>query len=136
MILYGKPVADALLKSAKKAVASLESTPKLVIITNPNDNASAVYVKNKVNACAACGIDAIATPMPDMTITARWAYPFTATPWTPCTRLTCASTVLCGSLGWVKSALSYPQRRCVLLWIRQAVQHGAILTRTTKPTKR
>ena len=69
MILYGKPVADALLKSAKKAVASLESTPKLVIVTNPNDNASAVYVKNKLNSCAACGIDAIAIPMPDKSTT-------------------------------------------------------------------
>ena len=69
MILYGKPVADALLKSAKKAVASLESAPKLVIITNPNDNASAVYVKNKLNACAACGIDASAIPMPDKSTT-------------------------------------------------------------------
>lgn len=64
MILYGKPVADALLLSTAKAVDKLHASPKLTIITNPTDVASQVYVKNKVNACVACGIDVQTIAMP------------------------------------------------------------------------
>ena len=49
MILYGKPVADALLDNAASKIDNLAGkTPKLVIITNPNDPASQVYAKNKI----------------------------------------------------------------------------------------
>ena len=57
MILYGKPVADALLESTKKRVELNKLKPKLTIITNPKDPASRVYVKNKVAACIQCGIN-------------------------------------------------------------------------------
>lgn len=55
MILSGKPVAEKILAEAKANSGDL----KLFIITNPKDEASKVYVRNKIKKCDECGITAL-----------------------------------------------------------------------------
>lgn len=73
MILYGKPVADALLDNAASKIDNLAGkTPKLVIITNPNDPAGQVYAKNKIKACVLCGINVETIAMPENSTTQEY----------------------------------------------------------------
>lgn len=56
MIMFGNECADRILSDAKKIADGLDL--KLFIITNPNDDASKVYVNNKLKKCRECGIKA------------------------------------------------------------------------------
>src|SRR5438105_2081146 len=53
-ILYGKPVADALLESLKPEIKKMN--PKLVIVQIGNDPASESYIKQKLASCASVGL--------------------------------------------------------------------------------
>ena len=59
IIMYGKPVAENIKTQAKEWIErDLDHTPELLIITIGNDDASKVYVKNKLKAAAEVGINA------------------------------------------------------------------------------
>ena len=62
-ILIGcKPIADGIVEAVRQKAARFEERvgrkPKLCIITVGEDEASEVYVRNKLRDCQACGIDA------------------------------------------------------------------------------
>lgn len=56
MIMFGNEVSEKILNDAKNLADGLDL--KLFIITNPNDDASKVYVNNKLKKCRECGIKA------------------------------------------------------------------------------
>ena len=59
IIMYGKPVAENIKTQVKEWIErDLNHTPELLIITIGNDDASKVYVKNKLKAAAEVGINA------------------------------------------------------------------------------
>ena len=59
IIMYGKPVAENIKTQVKEWIErDLDDTPELLIITIGNDDASKVYVKNKLKAAAEVGINA------------------------------------------------------------------------------
>lgn len=64
MILYGEPVAINLLGKTKRLIEKNNLKPTLCIIANAEDEASKIYVKNKVNACTLCGIECKVINMP------------------------------------------------------------------------
>ncbi len=53
-ILYGKPVAEAMLNALKSDVQKLN--PKLVVVQVGNDPASASYIRQKMKSCEAVGM--------------------------------------------------------------------------------
>ena len=57
-----KPIADGIMEAVRQKAARFEERvgrkPKLCIITVGEDEASEVYVRNKLRDCQACGIDA------------------------------------------------------------------------------
>lgn len=57
VLMDGKHVAGIVKDAVKEVVAQYDNKPRLVIISNSNDAASAVYVKNKVKDCTEVGID-------------------------------------------------------------------------------
>lgn len=59
IIMYGKPVAEDIKKEVKEWIErDLDHTPELLIVTIGDDDASKVYVKNKMRAAAEVGINA------------------------------------------------------------------------------
>ena len=59
IIMYGKPVAENIKKEVKEWIErDLDHTPELLIVTIGDDDASKVYVKNKMKAAAEVGINA------------------------------------------------------------------------------
>ena len=69
MILDGKIVADKVLEKTKEYIEKNNLKLKLAIITNSQDPASAIYAKNKMTACALCGISYELIPMPQSSTT-------------------------------------------------------------------
>ena len=57
-VMYGQPVADKILTTVKERVANYTEPPVLKIVTAGNDMASQVYMRNKLKAAEACGIEA------------------------------------------------------------------------------
>jgi len=73
MILQGKLVADKVLDSTKEYILNNNLKLKLAIITSAQDPASAIYAKNKMSACALCGISYELIPMPNAATTYDYA---------------------------------------------------------------
>ncbi|MBR4407949.1 MAG: bifunctional 5,10-methylenetetrahydrofolate dehydrogenase/5,10-methenyltetrahydrofolate cyclohydrolase [Clostridia bacterium] len=73
MILQGKPVADAVLERTRAYIQQNNLKLKLAIITSGTDPASAIYARNKMNACASCGIDHELISMPESSTTKDYA---------------------------------------------------------------
>ncbi len=57
MILDGKKISDNIKEELKRRIMVLESKPKLVVILVGENDASKVYVRNKIKACEKIGID-------------------------------------------------------------------------------
>lgn len=57
MILYGTPIAEKLLLETKNKIKKNNLNLTLAILENEEDEASKVYIKNKVKACELCGIN-------------------------------------------------------------------------------
>jgi len=72
-VLDGRVAADAIKREIAEAVAALKRehnvTPRLAAVIVGDDPASAVYVRNKIRACAEVGIDSQHLPMPGTTST-------------------------------------------------------------------
>ncbi|MCB1720145.1 MAG: bifunctional methylenetetrahydrofolate dehydrogenase/methenyltetrahydrofolate cyclohydrolase FolD [Rhodospirillales bacterium] len=60
----GKAVAKALREDLAAEVAGLDVRPGLAVILVGDDPASQVYVRNKIKACAACGIKSFESRLP------------------------------------------------------------------------
>jgi methylenetetrahydrofolate dehydrogenase (NADP+)/methenyltetrahydrofolate cyclohydrolase len=58
MILDIKKLSDSLITEVKESVQKLKEKPSLTIIMVGNNNASEVYVRNKIKTCNTVGIDA------------------------------------------------------------------------------
>lgn len=71
-VLYGKPVADAILENTKNNVAKLKNKPTLAIITSGQDEASKVYIRNKVNATELCGMNNLVVTMKENSTTSDY----------------------------------------------------------------
>ena len=56
ILMDGKHVAEIIRKAVKETVAQCNGRPRLAIISNSSDAASAVYVKNKAKDCSEVGI--------------------------------------------------------------------------------
>lgn len=71
MILDGKALATKIKTELKEEVANLtlthNKTPKLAVVIVGNDPASCVYVRNKKNACAFCGIESVSVELDENT---------------------------------------------------------------------
>ena len=72
MILSGKQVAEALLQHTKTEANKLKNKPTLAIVTSNTDEASKVYIRNKVKACEECGMSAHVITMPEHLDTAGY----------------------------------------------------------------
>lgn len=57
MILDGKKISDNIKEELKRRIMVLESKPKLVVVLVGENDASKVYVRNKIKACEKIGID-------------------------------------------------------------------------------
>ena len=72
-MLDGRSAADAIKREVADEVAVLKSehgvTPRLAAVIVGDDPASAVYVRNKIRACAEVGIASEHLPMPETTTT-------------------------------------------------------------------
>jgi len=72
-VLDGRPVADQIKKEVAQQVRRLSEqhrvTPRLVAVLVGDDDASAVYVRNKVRACAEVGIESEQIALPAATTT-------------------------------------------------------------------
>ncbi len=71
MILDGKSLATKIKTELKEEVSNLtlahNKTPKLAVVIVGNDPASCVYVRNKKNACAFCGIESVSVELAETT---------------------------------------------------------------------
>ncbi len=71
MILDGKALATKIKTELKEEVTNLTNThnktPKLAVVIVGNDPASCVYVRNKKNACAFCGIESVSVELAETT---------------------------------------------------------------------
>lgn len=71
MILDGKTLAKKIKSELKNEVKELVEThnitPKLAVVIVGSDPASCVYVRNKKNACAFCGIESVSVELPEST---------------------------------------------------------------------
>ena len=85
IVLDGKKVANEIAEDLKKRCEILKAKhifPKLIIFTN-TDDASKVYVRNKVKRCEEIGIEAVTYPnskLEDFNIAAK-DYHFCETPY-------------------------------------------------------
>src|ERR1041385_9308493 len=72
-MLDGRIAADAIKREVADKVAALKrergATPRLAAVMVGDDPASAVYVRNKIRACAEVGIASEHLPMPAATTT-------------------------------------------------------------------
>jgi len=70
-LLEGRPIADAIKKEVRQEVRQLRQqhaiVPRLAAVLVGDDAASAVYVRNKVRACAEVGIDSEKIVLPSST---------------------------------------------------------------------
>lgn len=64
-ILYGEEVATCIKDSIKSEVQLLKNQPCLAVIMVGNNSASAVYVRNKINACEYVGINSVSINIED-----------------------------------------------------------------------
>ena len=67
-LLEGKTTADAIKYEVAEEVRALQAkgvTPRLTAVLVGNDSASAVYVRNKIRACAEVGIDSEQIALPE-----------------------------------------------------------------------
>ena len=62
-IINCKNIAQKIKDNVKKEISNLNYTPVLVIFTDLTDDASAVYIKQKIKACEYCGIDVVSVDL-------------------------------------------------------------------------
>lgn len=64
-IIDGKAVAARLRETLAQEVSGMDTTPGLAVILVGDDPASHVYVRNKIKACEAVGIESFETKLPE-----------------------------------------------------------------------